>query len=65
LRGSILKAQRSTFKTLPAEMTPNSRVVMPVHYASYPGDLDAVYDFAKSNNLRVIEDAAHALRLYI
>ena len=42
-------------------LTPNSRVVMPVHYASYPGDLDAVYDFAKSNNLRVIEDAAHAL----
>ena len=42
-------------------LTPNCKVVMPVHYASYPGDLDAVYEFAKSNNLRVIEDAAHAL----
>jgi dTDP-4-amino-4,6-dideoxygalactose transaminase len=44
-----------------SRITPKSRVVMPVHYASYPGDLDAVYDFAKENNLRVIEDAAHAL----
>ena len=33
---------------------------MPVHYTGFMGDLNAVYKFAKENNLRVIEDAAHA-----
>jgi len=33
---------------------------MPVHNAGNPGDLAAVYAFAKKHCLRVIEDAAHA-----
>jgi dTDP-4-amino-4,6-dideoxygalactose transaminase len=33
---------------------------MPVHYASYPGNLDAIHAFAGEHRLRVIEDAAHA-----
>ena len=41
-------------------VTSNTRAVMPVHYASYPADLDAVYEFARVRGLRVIEDAAHA-----
>lgn len=41
-------------------VTSRTRAVMPVHYASYPGDLDAVYAFARSHGLRVVEDAAHA-----
>lgn len=41
-------------------ISPNTKVIMPVHYASNPGDLDAIYAFARSNGLRVIEDAAHA-----
>ena len=41
-------------------ITPRTRAIMPVHYASYPGDLDAVYAFARARGLRVIEDAAHA-----
>jgi dTDP-4-amino-4,6-dideoxygalactose transaminase len=41
-------------------LTPRTRVIMPVHYASNPADLDAVYAFAKQHRLRVIEDAAHA-----
>lgn len=40
--------------------TPRTRAIMPVHYASNPGDLDAVYAFARERGLRVIEDAAHA-----
>jgi dTDP-4-amino-4,6-dideoxygalactose transaminase len=39
---------------------PNTRAVMPVHYASALGDLQAVYRFAEKFGLRVIEDAAHA-----
>ena len=42
------------------KLTQNSKVIMPVHYASNPGNLDAIYDFAKSNGLRIVEDAAHA-----
>ena len=41
-------------------ITPRTRAVMPVHYASNPGDLEAVYGFARRYGLRVIEDAAHA-----
>lgn len=41
-------------------VTPRTRAIMLVHYASYMGDLDAAYLFARHNKLRVIEDAAHA-----
>lgn len=37
-----------------------TKAIMPVHYTGFMGDLNAVYKFAKENNLRVIEDAAHA-----
>lgn len=41
-------------------LTKRTKAIMPVHYASNPGDLDAIYVFAKEYGLRVIEDAAHA-----
>jgi dTDP-4-amino-4,6-dideoxygalactose transaminase len=41
-------------------ITDKTRAIMPVHYASNMGDLDAIYDFARSHGLRVIEDAAHS-----
>lgn len=41
-------------------LTSRTRVVMPVHYTGYCGDLDAVYAFAMTHGLRVVEDAAHA-----
>ncbi|NNF44464.1 MAG: DegT/DnrJ/EryC1/StrS family aminotransferase [Phycisphaerales bacterium] len=45
-----------------AEMiTPRTRVIMPLHFAGIVGDLDAVYDLARTHRLRVIEDATHAL----
>ncbi len=44
-----------------ARVTPRTRAIMPVHYASRVGDLDRVYAFAAAHRLRVIEDAAHAL----
>lgn len=42
-------------------ITPNTKALMPVHYAGNPGNLDAVYELAKQKGLLVIEDAAHAL----
>jgi dTDP-4-amino-4,6-dideoxygalactose transaminase len=41
-------------------LSPRTKAIMPVHYASNPGDLQAIYDFARQHGLRVIEDAAHA-----
>lgn len=41
-------------------LTDKTRAIMPVHYASGMGALDDIYAFAKTNGLRVVEDAAHA-----
>lgn len=41
-------------------ITPRTRAIMPVHYASDSQDMDEVYSFAARHGLRVIEDAAHA-----
>lgn len=41
-------------------LSPRTRAIMPVHYASNPVNLDGVYAFAREHGLRVIEDAAHA-----
>ena len=41
-------------------LTPNTRAIMPVHYASSGRGISEVYAFARANGLRVIEDAAHA-----
>lgn len=38
-----------------------TRVIMPVHFAGLPVDLDELYQIADNHNLRVIEDAAHAI----
>ena len=41
-------------------LTPRTIAIMPVHYASNPWQLDAIYSFAHAKGLRVVEDAAHA-----
>jgi len=42
-------------------LTPRTRAVMPVHYAGNPCDMDALEALAEGRNIRIIEDAAHAL----
>ena len=44
-----------------SKITEKTKAIMPVHYSGGVGDLKSIYDFAKKHNLRVIEDAAHAL----
>ncbi len=44
-----------------AAITPRTRVIMPIHYAGLPCDMDAIYTLAKKHNLRVVEDCAHAI----
>ena len=42
------------------KLSKRTAAIMPVHYAGDVGDLDDIYNFAKKNKIRVIEDAAHA-----
>jgi dTDP-4-amino-4,6-dideoxygalactose transaminase len=36
------------------------KAIIPVHYAGYPCDMDAIMELASRYDLRIIEDAAHA-----
>lgn len=45
-------------------ITSRTRAILPIHFAGIPADLDAIYNLAKKYNLRVIEDAAHAIGSY-
>ncbi len=42
-------------------VTEKTRVIVPVHFAGLPVDMDMLYQIAKKHELRVIEDAAHAI----
>lgn len=44
-----------------AAITERTRAVMPVHFAGLPVDLDSLHALARRHDLRVIEDAAHAI----
>lgn len=55
------KTMTIDLKDAEKRITSKTKVIMPVHYAGDPGNLNEIYKFAKNHNLRVIEDAAHAL----
>lgn len=42
-------------------ITPKTKAVIPVHYAGRACDMDKILMLARRHNLKVIEDAAHAL----
>jgi perosamine synthetase len=42
-------------------ITPQTKAIIPVHFAGHPCEMDEILDIARSHNLCVIEDAAHAL----
>ena len=48
-------------KQVDSMITPNTRVILPVHFAGRPCDMDSLCDIAKSNDLKLIEDCAHAI----
>jgi perosamine synthetase len=41
-------------------LTSKTRAIMPVHWYGLPCDMDEICDFAKENDLIVVEDASHA-----
>ncbi len=42
-------------------ITKKTRAIVPVHYAGIACDMDKIMALAKANNIKVIEDAAHAI----
>jgi perosamine synthetase len=44
-----------------AKLTPRTKAIMPVDMGGHPCDYDRILEIARRHNLRVIEDAAHAL----
>lgn len=42
-------------------ITEKTRLIVPVHYAGHPVDMEKLWDLAQNNNIYVIEDACHAL----
>jgi dTDP-4-amino-4,6-dideoxygalactose transaminase len=44
-----------------AAITPRTRALLPVHYAGHPADLDPLRALARGHDVRMVEDAAHAL----
>ncbi len=48
-------------KRLPQRITSRTRLLLPVHFAGLPCDMEAIGDIARRKGLRVVEDACHAL----
>ena len=44
-----------------AALTDRTKAIMPVHYAGYPADMDAINELAARVGAYVIDDAAHSL----
>ncbi len=44
-----------------AAITPNTKAIMPVHFAGNPCDMDAILEIAAKHDLYVFSDAAHAV----
>ncbi len=44
-----------------AAITPRTKAIIPVHFGGQPCDMNPILEIAKTHQLKVIEDAAHAL----
>jgi dTDP-4-amino-4,6-dideoxygalactose transaminase len=43
------------------KITPRTKAILPVHFAGRPCKMDHVMEIAENNNLKVVEDCAHAI----
>ena len=48
-------------KQIEARLSPKTRVILPVHFAGRPCNMDAIGGIVKKRNLKLIEDCAHAI----
>jgi dTDP-4-amino-4,6-dideoxygalactose transaminase len=61
----LVDCERDTLNLDPAKLeaaiTPKTKAIIPVHMAGHPCEMDEILTIARKHNLKVIEDAAHAL----
>jgi UDP-4-amino-4-deoxy-L-arabinose-oxoglutarate aminotransferase len=50
-----------TPETIAKCITLKTKLIIPVHYAGIPCDLDGIYELAENHGIAVLEDAAHAI----
>jgi perosamine synthetase len=64
-RPVLVDCQPGSFHAGPEQIasaiTPRTKAIIPVHYAGYPCEMDAILSLARQHGIKVIEDAAHAL----
>ena len=64
-RPILVDCEPDTLNIDPANLeraiSPRSRAIIPVHYAGHPCEMNRITEIARSHQLHVIEDAAHAL----
>lgn len=57
--------EKKTFCIDPAEIkkrvTSQTKVILPVHFAGQPAEMETIADIAKNNKMYIIEDASHAI----
>ncbi len=53
-----LETYNISTSSLEQAITPNTRAIMPVHFAGRPANMDEVEQFARDHGLHIIEDAA-------
>lgn len=47
--------------TIDAVVTPNTKAIMPMHFGGHPVGIERIVAYAKSKEIAVLEDAAHAV----
>ena len=47
-------------KDVAKKITPKTKMIVPVHLAGYPVDMDPIMELARKHDIVVLEDAAHA-----
>lgn len=64
-RPVLVDCEENSFHVDPEKIssaiTDRTRAILPVHYGGVPCDMDSILQLARRHNLKVIEDAAHAL----
>ena len=64
-RPALVDCESSTLNLDPslieARITPQTRAILPVHFAGQSCEMDAILGIARAHGLPVVEDAAHAL----
>lgn len=44
-----------------AVITPKTKAIIPVHYGGLAADMQPIFNIARKHNLKIVEDAAHAI----